>query len=67
MPRKWKAEEYEYQQSYIKDNIKFVSVPFNLKQTDDFALYNYLDQIEEKKASYIKRLIREDKERLNPD
>lgn len=60
MPRKWKAEEYEYQQKYIKDNIKFISVPFNLKQEEDFELYNYLDQIEEKKAPYIKRLIRED-------
>ena len=66
MPRKWKTEEYEYQQTYIKDNIKFVSVPFNLKHEDDSELYDYLNQIEEKKASYIKRLIREDMKDLNP-
>lgn len=59
MPRKWKAEEYQYQQEYIKDKIKFVSVPFNMTKPEDAELYEYLDQIDEKKAAYIKRLIRE--------
>ena len=62
MPRKWKTEEYQYQQGYIRDNIKFVSVPFNLRKKDDGELYDHLDSIEEKKATYIKRLIREDME-----
>lgn len=60
MPRKWKAEEYQYQQEYIKDNIKFVSGPFNMTKPEDAELYKYLNQIDEKKAAYIKRLIRED-------
>ena len=60
MPRKWKTEEYQYQQEYIKDNIKFVSVPFNLRNQEDAELYEYLNHIDGKKATYIKRLIRED-------
>ena len=59
MPREWKAEEYQYQQEYIKNNIKFVSIPFNMRNADDVALYEHLNQIDEKKAAYIKRLIRE--------
>ena len=62
MPRKWKDEEYQYQQEYIKDNIKFVSVPFNLRKKDDGELYDHLNRVEEKKATYIKRLIRDDME-----
>lgn len=61
MPRKWTDEEYQYQQQYIRDNIKFVSVPFNLKNQEDSELYDYLKQVE-KKATYIKGLIRKDLE-----
>ena len=60
MPRKWKAEEYQYQQEYIKDNIKFVSIPFNMRNEEDAELYEYLNHIDEKKATYIKALIRAD-------
>ena len=60
MPRKWKPEEYQYQQGYIKGNIKFVSIPFNMRNEEDAELYEYLNRIDEKKASYIKGLIRRD-------
>ena len=60
MPRTWKPEEYLYQQEYIKENVKFVNVPFNMKTEEDVQVYEYLNRIKEKKASYIKRLIRED-------
>lgn len=63
MPRKWKAEEYQYQQGYIKENIKFVSIPFNMRNEEDAELYEYLGQIEEKKTVYIKQLIRQDKDK----
>lgn len=33
---------YAYEQNYIKENIKFVSVPFNLKHEDERGLYIWL-------------------------
>ena len=60
MPRKWKPEEYKYQQEYIHDNIKFVNIPFNMKNGEDVELFEYLNSIEGKKATYMKQLIRRD-------
>lgn len=43
MPKRNKtAHAYEYEQNYIKENIKFVSVPFNLKHDDEKELYAWL-------------------------
>ena len=64
MPRKKATDfdNYKYQQQYIKDNVKFVNVPFNSKYPEEMKLYDHLNEISEKKAAYIKRLIREDME-----
>lgn len=59
-------DEYQYQQQYIKENLRFVNVPFNSKFPDEKVLYDYLNahakETGEKKGAYIKRLIREDME-----
>lgn len=65
MPRKKSGDfdEYKYQQNYIKENLKFVNVPFNSKFPEELALYDYLNdhakETGEKKGAFIKRLIRE--------
>lgn len=66
MPRKWTNEEYQYQQQYIRGNIKFVSVPFNLSKPEDSELYEHLNAIKEKKATYIKQLIKKDMGGMKP-
>ena len=53
-------DNYKYQQEYIKQNIKFVNVPFNSKLPEEMRLYDHLNNIKEKKGAYIQRLIRED-------
>ena len=60
MPRKWNEREYQYQQEYLRENIRSVNVPFNMKINEDAELYEYLNRIEGKKATYIKELIRKD-------
>ena len=61
---KEKFDNYKYQQQYIKENVKFVHVPMNMKFQDEKQLFDYLTkhakETGEKKATYIKRLIRED-------
>jgi uncharacterized protein YfaT (DUF1175 family) len=63
-------DNYQYQQQYIKENLKFVNVPFNSKSPEEMMLYDYLNEhtkeTSEKKAAYIKRLIREDMEKNKP-
>jgi uncharacterized protein YfaT (DUF1175 family) len=63
-------DNYKYQQQYIKENLKFVNVPFNSKLPEEMMLYDYLNEhtkeTSEKKAAYIKRLIREDMEKNKP-
>ena len=60
-------DNYKYQQQYIKQNLKFVNVPFNSKFPEEVVLYDYLNEHSEKtgekKGAFIKRLIREQKER----
>ena len=66
MPRVKKSDfdEYKYQQQYIKENLRFVNVPFNSKFPEEMELYDHLNDhakaTGEKKGAYIKRLIRED-------
>ena len=45
MPKRNKtAHAYEYEQNYIKENIKFVSVPFNQRHEDERKLYEWLQK-----------------------
>lgn len=64
--KKEKFDNYAYQQQYIKENVKFVHVPMNMKFPDEKKLFDFLTdhakETGEKKATYIKRLIREDME-----
>lgn len=57
-------ERYKRDQDYIKNNIKFVAVPFNQTKPEDKELYDWLRSIGgRKRTAYIKQLIREDMEK----
>ena len=64
--KKEKFDNYKYQQQYIKENVRFLHVPFNKKFPDEMALLEYLDdhtkKTGEKKGAFVKRLIRLHKE-----
>ena len=54
-PKRNKTDHaYDYEQKYIRDNIKFVSVPFNRKHEDERELYDWLQ--EQKKTGKIKSI-----------
>lgn len=57
------GEKYSYDQQYIKENILTVGVTFNKRKPEDMLLLDWLNNRNEKKVSYIKRLIREDMEK----
>ena len=57
-----KPEAYEYEQEYIKTNIKFISVPFNMTKPNEKALYNWLRKAG-KMGSLIKRLLTQEMEK----
>ena len=50
-----KPEAYEYEQDYIKKNVKFISVPFNMTKPNEEMLYNWLKQ-NGKMGALIKQL-----------
>ena len=57
-------ERYKHDQDYIKNNIKFIAVPFNQSKSEDKELYDWLRDIGgRKRTAYIKQLIREDMEK----
>ena len=52
-PKRNKTERaYDYEQRYIRDNIKFINVPFNQKHDDERQLYEWLK--EQRKTGKIK-------------
>lgn len=51
-------KQYEYNEAYQKENIKRVVV--NLNRKTDADILDHLDKINERRQTYIKRLIRED-------
>ena len=54
-PKRIKSEKaYNYEQDYIKNNIKFVSVPFNMRNPAERAAYEWL---QEKKSKGVIRSI----------
>lgn len=54
-PKRIKSEKaYNYEQDYIKSNIKFVSVPFNMRNPAEKAAYEWL---QEKKSKGVIRSI----------
>ena len=59
-----KEEKYTYDQQYLKDNILTVGITFNKRKPEDMALLDWLNDRDEKKVAYIKRLLREDMERF---
>lgn len=54
-----KPKAYEYEQDYIKKNIKFVSVPFNMTKPSEERLYNWL-RATGGMGSLIKQLLTEE-------
>ena len=58
-----RANKYERDQSYIKNNLAFVNVSFNRRKPEDMILYDWLNQQGESKVKYIKKLILEDMEK----
>ena len=64
MPRRVRTPEmYEYEQQYIKETYKWVNVQFSKKNPEDMAIYDHIASQGESKASYLKRLVREDMEK----
>ena len=61
---KAKAKKYNYDQQYLKENMITVGVTFNKRKPDDMTLLEWINDREEKKVPYIKRLIREDMEKF---
>lgn len=59
-----KLEKYSYDQTYIRENMTTVGVTFNKRKPDDMILLDWLNNRDEKKVAYIKRLIREDMEKF---
>jgi len=59
-----KLDKYGYDQQYLKENIQTVGVTFNKRKPEDMVLLDWLNNRSEKKVAYIKRLIREDMEKL---
>lgn len=54
-PKRIKTKKaYDYEQDYIKSNIKFVSVPFNMRNPAEKAAYEWL---QEKKSKGVIRSI----------
>lgn len=51
-------KQYEYNDAYQKENIKRVVV--NLNRKTDADILEHLENITERRQTYIKRLIRED-------
>lgn len=44
-PKRNKTERaYEYEQNYIKQNVKFVSVPFNMRNPKEKSAYDWLQR-----------------------
>lgn len=67
MPKaKTDFNNYRYQQGYLKANYKWVNLGFNQTKPEAMKMYEWLDEKEktEGKTKYIKRLIREDMERV---
>lgn len=65
MARKKTPQTYEYEQNFIKETYKWVNVQFNIRNSDDMAVYDYIASQAESKAAYIKRLVKEDMERIS--
>ena len=57
-----KPEAYEYEQDYIKKNVKFISVPFNVTKPNEEKLYNWLKQ-NGKIGALIKHLLAKEMEK----
>ena len=64
---KAKANKYEYDQKYVKNNIKRIQVSFNFQSDEDIKLYDFLQDIKISKNRYIKNLIKKDMKRLGRD
>lgn len=58
-------EKSAYDKQYFKANVLRMMVTFNRKKPEDMVLYDWLASRNESMVSYIKRLIREDMERVN--
>lgn len=57
-------EKSAYDQQYMKTNVVRIMVTFNRRKPEDMVLYGWMTSREESMVSYIKRLIREDMERV---
>lgn len=58
-------EKSAYDQQYIKTNVVRMMVTFNRRKPEDMVLYDWMTSRGESMVAYIKRLIREDMERVN--
>lgn len=64
MPKNAAEYQNEYMKAYNKENIRQVRIPFNQRNEDDKALWEWLEGMESKQT-YIKNLIRQDMKERN--
>ena len=64
MPKNASEYQNEYMKAYNKENIRQVRIPFNQRNEDDKALWEWLEGMESKQT-YIKNLIRQDMKERN--
>jgi len=57
---KAKAKKYNYDQHYLKENVVTVGITFNKRKKEDMLLLDWLNNRDETKVAYVKRLILED-------
>lgn len=58
------TKKYGYDQNYLKQNIVSVGVTFNRRKKDDMMMLDWLNNRDESRVAYIKRLILEDMARF---
>lgn len=54
------AKKYEYDQKWLKENVKKVTLTFNVSREDERELYDWLRSQPEKMVPLVKRLLREE-------
>ena len=58
-----REEKYQYDQQYLKENMKVINITFNRRNDEDMELLDWLAKKPGPTVPYIKSLIRADMER----
>lgn len=53
-------DQAAYIRGYVKVNVRYKKMNFNVNQADDMALYEWIEKQPEGTSNYLKRLVRDD-------